>query len=276
MNAYAEARGPAGRTVGQKAIKPAEPEESALAAGAKRQRVGPSQFKQTKEALDVDPIVKGKWALVSPISTEHADSKLDQRVRLLIGDLREVHDKRLKLGEVCHTMKNGVHIYLACVHNPKWQKTHGGQEEMPRRNQMRAAARKIQIDMQRRELVQVACPDYAHEKITGFGRRMSRLLLNCFHESPLVAKTSTVRRCSRHPVVQNLERIKNMLEYEEGVDEFGTRDRLVKPTMLKGSKSRGANLRRSQARKRKFAASINNCRMFKRSKMNKAWAQKGL
>ena len=75
MNAYAEARGPAGRTVGQKAIKPAEPEESALAAGAKRQRVGPSQFKQTKEALTVEPIVKSKWALVSPISTDTRRAK---------------------------------------------------------------------------------------------------------------------------------------------------------------------------------------------------------
>ena len=172
MNAYAEARGPAGRTVGQKAIKPAEPEESALTAGAKRQRVGPSHFEQTKEALTVEPIVKSKWAIVSPISTEHGNSRLDQRARLLIGDLREIHEKQPKLGEVCHTMKNGVHIYLACVHNSKWQQTHGGVEEVPKKRQMQAAALKIKIDMKRRELVQVACPDYAHEKITGFGRNL--------------------------------------------------------------------------------------------------------
>ena len=34
---------------------------------------------------------------------------------------------------------------------------------MPKKRQMQAAALRIKIDMNRRELVQVACPDYAHE-----------------------------------------------------------------------------------------------------------------
>ena len=120
----------------------------------------------------------------------------------------------------------------------------------------------------------MACPDYAQERITGLGRAVSRYMLNCFHEKPKDAQASKPRKCSRHPVVQNLELIKGMLQFQDGVDEDGTRDRLAKPIVLKSSKSTNINQKRFQGKKRKFSATFCLCRRFIQKKKKKTDAKR--